>query len=112
MRRCELFEETVEAEAQKKLGINRELVKDPKGGKATKIADVAGSTVTFMCCLAGGITIAIDVATFGSLSFTAAFVAGATLLVKSVDKHLKQAKAKAIENVVATANEKTCVLSI
>ena len=111
MRRCELFEETVETEAQKKLEINRAFVQDPKGGKATKIADVAGPTATFMCCLAGGITIATDVATFGSLSFTAAFVAGATLLVKSVDNHLKQAKAKVIENVVATANEKTYVSS-
>ncbi len=111
MRRCKLFEETVETEAQRKLEINRALVKDPKGAKATNIVDVAGPTATFMCCLAGGITIAIDFATFGSLSFTAAFVAGATLLVKSVDKHLKQAKAKVIENVVATANEKTYVSS-
>ncbi len=111
MRRCELFEETVEIEAQKKLKINKALVEDPKGGKATKFVDVAGPTATFICCLAGGITIAIDVATFGGVSFAAAFVVGATLVVKIVDKHIKQANAKVIENVVATENEKTYVSS-
>ncbi len=111
MRRCEFFEVTVETEAQKKLEINRAFVQDPKGGKATKFVDVAGPEATFICCLAGGTTIAIDVATFGGLSFAAAFVVGATLVVKIVDKHIKQANAKVIENVVATANERTYVSS-
>ena len=106
MRRCELFEETVEKKAQKKL---EALVEDPKGGKATKFMDVAGPVATFICCLAGGIT--INVATFGAVSFATALAVGVPVVIKTFDKHKQQANAKVVENVVLTANEKTNVSS-
>ena len=102
MRRCELFEETVEIEAQKKLKINKALALDPKGGKATKFMNAAGPVAAFICCLAGGIT--INVATFGAVSFATALVVGVPVVIKIVDKHKQQANAKVVENMVATAN--------
>ena len=109
MRRCELFEETVKIEAKKKL---EALVEDPKEGEATKfVDDVAGPVATFICCLAGGITIAINVATFGAVSFATALAVGVPVVIKTFDKHKQQANAKVVENVVLTANEKTNVSS-
>ena len=105
MRRCELFETTVETAAQKKLEINKECAEDPKGGKATKIVDVAGPTTTVIASLACGITAAMSIPTFGAASFAAAFVAGATLLVKIVDKRYQQANANLVEKVLETATE-------
>jgi hypothetical protein len=105
MRLCELFEKTIETAAQKKMEINKELAEDPKGGKATKIVDVAGPTTTVIASLACGITAAMSIPTFGAASFAAAFVAGATLLVKIVDKRYQQANAKVFEEVLETATE-------
>ena len=101
--RCELFQKTIETTAQTKLAINKTLAEDPKGGKATEIADVAGPTTTVIYSLACGITIAMGFATLGAASFAGAFVAGATLAVKVVDKHFKQANAREVNNVVETA---------
>ena len=111
MRRCELFEKTVETAAQKKMEINKEFAEDPKGGKATKIVDVAGPTTTVIASLACGITAAMSVPTFGAASFAAAFVAGGTLLVKIVDKRHQQANAKVVEEVLETATEKAQISS-
>ena len=104
MRRCELFETTVETAAQKKLEINKEFA-GGKGGKATKIVDVARPTTTVIASLACGITAAMSFPTFGAAPFAAAFVAGGTLLVKIVDKRNQQANAKVVEEVVETATE-------
>jgi uncharacterized protein YjbI with pentapeptide repeats len=104
MRRCELFEKTVETAAQKKMEINKEFAEDPKGGKATKIVDVAGPTTTVIASLACGITAAMSVPTFGAASFAAALVAGGTFAVKCVDKHFKQANAKVFEKVLERTN--------
>ena len=105
MCRCKLFEKTVEIAARKKLGINKAFVEVPKGSKATEFMEIAGPTATIIFSLAAGITIAVSVATYGAASFAAALVAGATLLVKSVDKHLKQAHAKVVENAIAMTDE-------
>ena len=84
---------------------------DPKGGKATKFVDVAGPTATIICSLAGGITIAMSVATFGAPLFATALVASAVLAVKIVDKHVIQAKAKVVKGVVNAAIETANVSS-
>ncbi len=112
MHRCELFQNTIETAAHKKMEIYKAFVKYPKGGKATEIADVAGPTTTVLFCLACGITIAMGFATFGAASFAGAFVAGATLAVKIVDKHFKQANVKEVENVVETAIDKAKMSSV
>ena len=104
--RCELFEKAVEKAAQKKLEIIEAFVKNPKGGKATELINVAGPTASICFCLAGGITIAVGVATFGAASFAAALVAGATLLVTNVDKTLKRTNAKEIKSIVETDKDK------
>ncbi len=101
--RCKLFQKTIETAAQTKLAINKTFAEDPKGGKATEIADVAGPTTTVFVSLACGITIAMGFATFGAASFAGALVAGTTLAVKVVDKHFKQANAKVVEDVIETA---------
>ena len=101
--RCELFEKTVESFAENKLGINKESEGDAKGGKATEFVNVAGEPLTIICCLAGGITIALSVATFGASSFAAAFLTGAFLAVKIVDKRKIQAQDEVTKNVVTRA---------
>ena len=83
-----------------------EISKDPKGGKATKFMETAGPTATIVFSLAAGITVAVSVSTYGAASFAAALVAGATLLVRSVDKHLKQVNAKVVNGVVATERQR------
>ena len=50
--------------------------------------------------------------TFGTASFAGAFVAGATLALKVVDKRRKQAKVKEVENVVETAIDKAKLSSV
>ncbi len=87
MRRCKLFQDTIESAAQTKLKINEAFAKDPKGGKATEIAaDVAGPMTTVIVSLACGVTAAVSLPTFGAATLAAAFVAGTTLGVKYVDK--------------------------
>ncbi|XP_028409879.1 uncharacterized protein LOC114532546 isoform X2 [Dendronephthya gigantea] len=90
---CELFQRSVEIRAQKELEIAT-VTKDPKAGKMTKVVDVAGPAATVLFSLACGITVATGFATFGIASFCGAVVAGGTLIVKSVDKHKKQANVK------------------
>jgi ribosomal protein S15P/S13E len=99
-RRCQLFEKTVETTAQKKLEIITAFVKNPKTGKATESVEVAGSTATVIFSLIGGITVAVGAAAFGAPAFATALVAGAVLLVKIVDKTLKQANAQEVENII------------
>ena len=105
MRRCELFVMTVETAAQKKLEINKAFAEDPKGGKATKIVDVAGPTTTVVASLACGIITVISIPTFGAASFAAVLVTGGTLGVKYFDKRSKQTNAKVVEEVLETATE-------
>ena len=93
MHRCKLFETTVESLAGEKLEIN-------EGSKAAKFVGVAGSAATIICSLAGGITIAMSVATFGGTSLAAALVTGSVLAVTIVDKHVIQAKTKVVQDVV------------
>ncbi len=102
MHRCELFQKKVETAAQRKLEINEAFIKDLKRGKAADI--VAGPPTAVIVRLACGITIAMG---FGAASFAGASVTGATLALKVVDKHRKQANVKEIENVVETATDKT-----
>jgi uncharacterized protein YjbI with pentapeptide repeats len=111
VRRCELFEKALETASQKKLEINEAFVKDPRGGNATKIVDVAGPTATVIASLVCGIAILVGVPTFGAASFAAAFVAGGTLGVKIVDKRCKQTNAKVVEKVLETAREKEKISS-
>ena len=111
LQRCKSFETTVESLAEEKLKINKASVEDPKGGKATKFVDVAGPAATIICSLAGGITIAMSVATFGATSLATALVASAVLAVKIVDKHAIQAKAKVVKDVVSASIETANVSS-
>ena len=103
MRRCKLFQRTIETVAKTKLKIKEAFVKDPKGGKATEIAaDVAGPTTTVIVGLACGVTAAVGLPTFGAATLAGVLVAGATratLAVKVVDKRRKNANAKEVENV-------------
>ena len=101
MHRCKLFQDTIESAAQTKLKNNIAFAKDPKGGKATEIAeDVAGPATTVFVGLACGVTAAVGLPTFGAATLAGAFVVGATVAAKYVDKRRKQANAKEVENVV------------
>ena len=111
MHRCESFENAVESIAEEKLKINEASVNDPKGGKVTKFVDVAGTTTTIICCLVGGITIALSVATSGAPSFATALVVSAVLVVKIVDKNFIPAKAKVMNDIVNAGTETTNVSS-
>jgi uncharacterized protein YjbI with pentapeptide repeats len=111
MRRCELFEKTIETAAQKKLEINKAFAEDPKGGKATKIVDVAGPTAIVVASLACGIITVISIPTFGAASFAAAFIAFGTLGVKILDKRYQQANTKVVEELLMTATEKAKISS-
>ncbi len=112
MHRCKLFQDTIEAVAKIKLEINKAFVKDPKGGKPTEIAEVAGPTTTVIVGFACGITAAVGLPTFGAATLAGAFVAGATLAVKIVDKRRKRANAKEVGNVVETAIDKAKMSSV
>ncbi len=112
MHRCKLFQDKIETAAEKKLEINKAFVKDPKGGKATEIADVAGPTTTVIVGLACGVTAAVGLPTFGAASFVGALVAGTTLAVKVFDKRRKQANAKEVDNVVETAIDEAKMSSV
>ena len=94
MSRCKLFQDTIETAVREKLQIKKAFAENPEGGKASKFIDVAGPTATVCISLAGGITLALGVVTFGAASFAGACVAGITLGVKIVDKKVKQYKAK------------------
>ena len=94
MSRCKLFEDTIETAVREKLQIKKAFAENPEGGKASKFIDVAGPTATVCISLAGGITLALGVVTFGAASFAGACVASITLGVKFVDKKVKQSKAK------------------
>ena len=106
MHRCSLFEKKVETYAKKKLKIKKANAKEPKGGKATTIADTAGPAATVICSLVGGILITVDITTGGALSFTAAVVTGAVLAVKVIDKRAAQAQAKIVNKVVSKEEKK------
>ena len=112
MRRCELFEKTIETTAQKKLEINKVFAEDPKGGKATKIVDVAGPTATVVAMpLAFGIRTAVSIPTFGAALFDAVLVGG-TLVVKIVDKWFTTlANANVVEQVVEEAIDEATISS-
>ncbi len=113
MRRCKLFQDTIESAAQTKLKINQAFAKDPKGGKATEIAaDVAGPTTTVIVGLACGVTAAVGLPTFGAATLAGACVAGATIAVKYVDKRRKQANAKEVENVVSKKIDEEKISSV
>ena len=101
MSRCKIFEKKIETVAREKLKIRN--AENPGGGNASRFIDVAGPTSTVFISLAGGITLAMDVATFGAASFAGACVVGITLGVKFVDKKVKQNKAK--EALTATEKE-------
>ena len=87
---------------QKKLKIKRAFSENSAGGNASRIIDVAGPTATVFISLAGGITLAMGVVTFGAASFAGACVVGITLAIKIADKKIKQNNA----NVFLTAIEK------
>ena len=102
MSRCKLFEDKIETAVREKLQIKRTFAENSGGGNASSIIDVAGPTATVFISLAGGITLAIGVVTFGAASFAGACVVGVTLVAKLVDKKIKQNRAKE----VLTATEK------
>ena len=97
LERCQLFEEKIETEAQKKLEI-----KDLGGGKISKYIDRGSSATTVVCSLACGITVAMGFVTFGAASFAGAFVAGVTLVAKVTVEEFKKTK---IEKVLTAAEE-------
>ena len=97
LERCQLFEEKIETEAQKKLEI-----KDLGGGKISKYIDRGSSATTVVCSLACGITVAMGFVTFGAASFAGAFVAGVTLVAKVAVEEIKKNKH---EKVLTAAEE-------
>ena len=97
LERCQLFEEKIETEAQKKLEI-----KDLGGGKISKYIDRGSSATTVVCSLACGITVAMGFVTFGAASFAGACVAGVTLVAKVAVEEIKKNK---IEKVLTAAEE-------
>ena len=103
MSRCKIFEEKIETVVREKLKIRRAFAENPGRGNASRFIDVAGPTATVFISLAGGITLAMDVVTFGAASFAGACVVGITLGVKFVDKKVKQNKGK--EALTATEKE-------
>ena len=105
MDRCEMFEQTLETEAQEKLKVINACVEDSRGGIVTKVVDIAGPTATVVFSLACGVAVTMSIATFGAASFAAALVAGTALVVKVVDKHVKKNNAKVIQASVNNSVE-------